>query len=972
MPKSPLYPAGIRSKQHLLTHSEARSTSRTGYIRLILLTVVMASSVPAVAEHPYLWLDSTELALMRSKAASNSPDWLALRARCDALAGVGGVPYAVIYPGALNAGNSLVRGYVFNPSHSPGIIGAGFAGSLWDKTIDQLGACYQAIRTTDPTRAAAYLREVHYMIQAFAQPWLQLTRQSDGLVRFAISTDSEGNDLLAGAQPQVLMMTNVTPASVAPAVGDIWTIGGAQGCTSLNGTWKVSSVDGWQVFFENTNGSAAPVLNANCTLYSVFLANTGDDRFYMPAMAKAYDWFYGDTVFGGLSVSYPGDIALLQRAMWSWMVELSYNLYHGVFKGGVPEENFFPGSIWAIAAAYVAFNNDCGPSNGNCPNLGPLALGTSATVGNINNTLNGRMAETVAYHKLWMYGGGNGEGLQAYGYDSILRMIEAEYALYDYLITSGGSYGTDWRAASSYKFPYLDEQLQYYMEFSTPTLLAEDENEFVYPIGSSYFSNYNGQWFPTEPAYIPLTQMAFIAHAASRMGSPYAARFQAWYNAVYSAEYAAAGVTVPQWNSGVYNSQPAVEAQFLWSDPEAATANWTTLPLFYRAWGGNYAVTRSSWNDPNATQVTMLGGPSVGTAGNGKTQFDSGAITIQRGNNRLLVYGLGEASRSADLVSAGQWPMLDGERGTYGNKKNSIFWAGPNPSEIRNQGLGSRTVPPGQAFTTTWPGSIDRAEDKAEYTYLRANHLEASNSVSEIDQQWHQALWVREVFFLRPKLLVVHDRTATLYPTDDRAMFWTFPRTPSQITSGVPFGMTRYDVTDQKSVYRGAFWSVLPADAEVTIVDHDNLHFLYRAEVRPSALNHTKDNWLAVFDAAASPEEVNEVAGISATNADAVQFHDSKSSIVAFATVDPHVSQGTILSWPTNGSSAIYIAGLTPKANYGISVVAGTLTLSANGPYQASAAGVITYAPCHNPLQAGPPSPWARPTIIWVCSAQFE
>lgn len=173
-------------------------------------------------------------------------------------------------------------------------------------------------------------------------------------------------------------------------------------------------------------------------------------------------------------------------------------------------------------------------------------------------------------------------------------------------------------------------------------------------------------------------------------------------------------------------------------------------------------------------------------------------------------------------------------------------------------------------------------------------------------------------------------------------MFWTFGRNLSQVTTGVPSGMTRYDASFN-GVYRGAFWSVLPTSAAITIADHDNLHFLYRAEVRPRAMNHAADNWLAVFDAAIHPAEVTAVTNVSAVNADAVQFHDATGTIIAFANVDPHVNPSATLTWPINGSSAHYIAGLTPGATYGISNSGGTLTISSNGSHAASAAGVLVY-----------------------------
>jgi hypothetical protein len=173
-------------------------------------------------------------------------------------------------------------------------------------------------------------------------------------------------------------------------------------------------------------------------------------------------------------------------------------------------------------------------------------------------------------------------------------------------------------------------------------------------------------------------------------------------------------------------------------------------------------------------------------------------------------------------------------------------------------------------------------------------------------------------------------------------MFWTFGRDVSQVTDGVPASITRYDVSFD-GTYRGAFWSVLPTSANVTIVDHDDLHFLYRAEVRPVGNSHTADNWMAVFDTATTPADVNSVSSISATNADAVQFNDPNASIVAFASVDPHIVTSAALNWPVNGSSAQYIAGLTPGATYGVSVAGGYLTVTSRGSFAASEAGVLMY-----------------------------
>ena len=875
---------------------------------LVVLTV--AAALPAFAQHPYLWLDMTEIGFMRNKVTANSSDWQALEAQCDVIS-----QYAVQWPHATAGGSSRTRGYVYNPKGAANSIYQGYYGGGWDSAIDQLGACYQAIRTTDSNRAATYLAQAHNIITAMAQPWIKLVRSSDGLVRYGVSTDSNGNDLLAGAQVQVLLTNNT--GTTGPSVGETWTLSGATGCTSMNGTFKVSTKSGiWTVLFTQTNGSNA-TLNANCTLYSVSIVDGYPVRFYMPAIAKAYDWFLGDAIYGGLSESYPDDVRNLAAAMTAWATELGY-----INQFTHPENNYHAGFLWGAVACYVAFDTDHGSDiAAPCNNI--IAREFSAP------------HQTRDYNSLWLAGGGDGEGLQAYGFGSIRRILNAELAM--------KIHGIDW-SAPPYYFTFLDDNLQYFMEFTTPSKTALDDNEYVYPVGAAYVpgGQYTGQWFPTELVYIPLDDTAMYTAIARKFNSRYAANFQNWYDDVYAAEYSAAGVQVPEWSSGIYQSQPTAADYFLWYNPEAASSDWTRLPLMYRAWGGDYAVTRTDWSG-TATEVTLLGGPSVGTAGNGKTQFDSGAISIQTGNNRLLVYGLGEAARAADIISATEHNILHNERATYGNKKNSIFWAGSNAAETHNQGLTSPTPPPGQVNTvTTWPSTIDRAEDQAAYTYFRAIHLEANNAKSGIDGKYHQVSWTRELLFLRPKLVIVHDRTAVLDNNDDRALFWTFGRDIAQVSAGVPAGMTRYDASFQ-GVYRGAFWSVLPSAAEVKIVDHDDLHFLYRAEVRPSAQNHTADNWLAVFDAAASSGEVNAVNPVTATNADAVQFNDVNASIVAFANIDPHLTAGTTLSWATNGSRMQYVVGLTPRAGYAISTLNGRFTVSSGGAYLASAAGVLVY-----------------------------
>jgi hypothetical protein len=829
-------------------------------------------SRPALAEHPKLLLDSTELAFIRAKVANNTSDWRALKEQCDSK-----ISASIQWPHAISGTSDRFRGMVVKNEGRTPLLYTGFHGGLWDKAITQLGVCYQALKLSDSKTAESYLHTAHYIIQAMAQPLIQMVRQSDGMVRYAVSTDRRGFDLKAKDSPQLTLVYDG-----AVGVGDIWTVRGATGCTSLNNTWKVASKKAWSIYFSNADGSAAAALNADCTLYSVAFGDYAS-RFYMPALAKAYDWFYD-----GLAANYPADLKNLQAALTAWGTEMSYCPTHQI-----SEDNYAHSYLWALAAEYIVVNADL-------PALSTL----------LNEMLTTKLNAMIGYRERWFAGGGAGEGWQAYGYGSIRRMLNAELAM--------KIAGVDW-SQPPYNFTLLNDTLQYFMAFTTPSKLALDDNEYVYPLGTSYLrggdtaKGYQGQWFPTESVYIPLTDAVMYAAMATRFGSVYAGKFQSWYNSVYASEKAESGKLLPEWAFGSkpYYTEPELTDEFLWSGQGATPSDWTTLPLMYRAYSGNYAVTRSDWTN-TATEVTFLGGPSGGAAGNGKTQFDSGAITIQRGNNRLLVYGLGEASRATDVLPGYTlYNKIHRERGTYGNKKNSIWWAAANSSQVRNQGLTSRLIPPGQkASVTTWPSSIDRAEDKASYSYFRASHLEANGASSEIDHQYHQVDWTRELFFLRPKLVIVHDRTATLNDNDDRAMFWTFGRNLMQ--ESAPSGMTRYDASF-KGVYRGAFTSVLPLSPSVSVVDHDDKHFLYRVEVRPPAMDHKNDRWLAVLDAADSPHKVTPVVQVAATNADAVQLNDARSTVVAFSQSNPPTLPMTIAQ---TQSAEAFVAGLNPSTKY--------------------------------------------------------
>jgi len=102
------------------------------------------SAVPVVpqavtlAAHPRLILDPATLTTLRQRAAANTPQWQALKATCDSY--IGGT---VEYP----TGNQ----YPDRPN-----LGSGYQGESYLPALLAEGMCYQVLKSSNPSAAAAY------------------------------------------------------------------------------------------------------------------------------------------------------------------------------------------------------------------------------------------------------------------------------------------------------------------------------------------------------------------------------------------------------------------------------------------------------------------------------------------------------------------------------------------------------------------------------------------------------------------------------------------------------------------------------------------------------------------------------------------------------------------------------------------------------------------------------------------------
>jgi len=828
-----------------------------------LLSIFLLSTT-LWAAHPQLLFDAEDLAFMRAKVAANHADWVALKTECD-----GYLNAKVYYPSqnAQSGSGIQVAGGTGTSSTLPYVVGnADYYGLQFEKTSRILGVCYLSLIDTDPTAARVYSTKLKEFVTAIAEPNSTVTINGYPFPVFSRQ--------LAGATANFEFYQNSTrmigyPPDTYLIVNDPITIAGMTGCTDWNGDWLINTVVGTGFTIKNIDGSPAPVANANCTNknYNILGNSAFGFRGFTPALAMIYDWIYDE-----LDASQRAALLGTMNFQVREVTRYGYGLTH-------PENNYADSHLAGVAMVLAA-------ATGDDPALVAFAQTT------LDNRFSGPTGRK-GYSLKWLSGGGYGEGLQAYGYGSMERVATAQKVM--------RVLGVNW---ASEGFNYQEWQAKYFMGMVSASKTTLDENESVYPSAVD------------EPTRLNFGIAAMVLHELKKQSSSYLPMFKYYLDDVLAHVAATA-------RTGPTSAIPVVE-KFAYYDESIPSSDYKTLPLYYRAWDGNFITVRGSWAD-DAVVLRLVGSPTIGNSGNGKTQFNSGAFTMMRGADHLIIFGMGESSRRTkpgDVITATIQNTLHNERATYGNKKNSIFWAG-RPLDTRNQGLLSLIHPPGNNVSlTSWPASIDRFEDQTPYAYARMSHLEASNSTSAIDGLRHQIAWTRQVLFLRPKVAVVYDQTTTRFADDDRSMFWTFGRTLTEVSA--PAGMHKFQA-EYGGVFRGAMTQVLPASASAPIIDHANVHAIYRVEVRP-ALDHTSDNWLHVFDAATSSGAVDTVASISGVGVDAVLI--GTATVAGFATTDP---PATSISYDagTTGVTSHTLAGFAPSTTYTIN--GGAVTASPQG-----------------------------------------
>jgi hypothetical protein len=231
-------------------------------------------------------------------------------------------------------------------------------------------------------------------------------------------------------------------------------------------------------------------------------------------------------------------------------------------------------------------------------------------------------------------------------------------------------------------------------------------------------------------------------------------------------------VTTPDW---------LLSEEFLWRDLNVLGE--IPQPLTTRSPGTNHVFMRSNWVtpagefDPNATVITFHAGDHISH----RQFFDQGSFTLWRAGDELVLHsGVSspegaswhEANYTRRTIAANTLRICD-----LSETFEGITRLDDSPSNVWLNDCGQRATSPdnfGAINAQYWAANrarydtadILRFADEAALTYVRADLTAAYNSTryttpnndAKVAEVW------RELVYIRPGILLLHDRVTTLSP----------------------------------------------------------------------------------------------------------------------------------------------------------------------------------------------------------------
>jgi hypothetical protein len=630
------------------------------------------------------------------------------------------------------------------------------------------------------------------------------------------------------------------------------------------------------------------------------------------AMGIGYDWFH--------DVLTPPQRARLLTALTAWINSFE----HDSFEYDHPQSNYFAGYYAAKCLAALAVEGDD-------------PIGTTWWNDWYNNQHLGRVAP---YYRANLEGGGWTEGYSQYGVlatrNQSLPVLAVKTAKDLDLIQAGNPH-------DSYTYPL--ENPRWLIAFTWPTRDLVDDRGELYGTGTPLL------W----PGTGRLDTYRFSAGLLQMLGDPMAPMMHKFARDAKTALDALHAGDSSDW------------IDFLFWDPNAPEADYTTLALSYLAPGMGGVSARSDWST-SATFMSFMAGPYINSPAAGHEWFDKGSPAFEREKNPMLVNP--GAWLAHEPNGDPGWSLKFADQ--YGNWStdhsigNRTFY---NTFQVRQLDSVSNLVAPyGQSSRQRSDGArtkVGRFEDGGSYVFVVGQFLEdmyyplhnPATGQPTICSGAPSAVTTmsRQIVYLRPSQFVIYDRTKVCDKSLDQYEAFHFPANPVEVAAPAP-GMHRFDVNPGQ--FAGSMTTIIPANAAITITDHllnstdaRTWNKMWRTEVRATDAPTANRLWIIVFDLAPSAAQVAKASGVEITSGAAVGalLQSSLRNNVVISGTSP---VGTAIAGPLTyvvpaAQTRHVITDLSPSAGYTISVaVSGannSVTIVQGGSSMTSANGVLTF-----------------------------
>lgn len=600
-------------------------------------------------------------------------------------------------------------------------------------------------------------------------------------------------------------------------------------------------------------------------------------RFFGVGMGIAYDWVY--------DVLTPTQRMQIYTTANAWQTGWENVNGCSAFAYQHPQGNYFAGYFHAKTVMALATAGDNPSASDEWTNWLDTQFHTA--------TANPPHIGVQPYYAAHMTGGGWPEGFGNYGPLATLNMSLPAWEVKT-------ATGTDLvHADAAYTFPI--DQADFLMHFTWPSRVYMDDRDT---------NHSNGDASAPPPGSVNVGMFMQVLGVLRYWHAPHANAFQQYTNEVIAARG---------------NDSDAWE-EFLFYDPNGPTTALNTLPLSYFATGPNAVAARSDWTTA-ATWMSFRAGPYVNNPQAGEEGFDQGSLALARGATPLLVNGTGwivhepGGNAAENRVYSDEYGQFDGSIYSGNRTIYNVFYArAMNASTVLDSyGQQANTAEDDNVQTR-----IAAFEDGQSYVYTLATGLEDMYRL-DANQQPQVASWSREIVYLRPSRVVVHDRTSAgnnvgANTSDDQFLAFHFPASPTP--AAAPSGEKRYDIT-YASTFAGAMTTVLPSNAATTVIGMypgndgepaSNPVRVWQVQVRAPD-SAAKQAWLNVFDLADSAATVATASRI---------------------TVTAGAATGTLLATANGNSAVLFNTGAAGTA------IAGTIAYSVPA---AATVNVITEVP---------------------------